>query len=127
MKIILIIIGLLLLTPAGFTAFQSKRLLNEGIISTGKVVSFDVKHKKDKKKDRTMYYPLISFQDGKGNPIEFKSNTGSNPKSYTSGENVEFINKINNANNARINSFTSMWLMPLILGITRADHKVCSF
>ena len=117
MKYIMIIIGILLLTGSGFTAFQSKKLLDEGIVSKGKVVGFDVKTKKEKNKTSKMYYPIVSFQDDEGQSIEFKSNTGSNPKSYNVGEMVEVIYKKGNSENASVNGFTSMWLLPIILGV----------
>ena len=102
---------------AAKTGYDSKKLLDGGVTSTGKVVSFEVKHEKDKKKNKTMYYPIVSFKDKNGRELEFRSNTGSNPKSYRVGEIVEVIYRKDNSDNAKINSFSSMWLLPLILSI----------
>ncbi|MFE0100699.1 DUF3592 domain-containing protein [Streptomyces sp. NPDC059009] len=46
----------------------------------------------------------------------FRSPTGSNPPSYERGDRVEVLYRADSPEDARINGFASLWLLPLIFG-----------
>lgn len=63
------------------------------------------------------YRPVVHFVDLNGNTIEFTSSTGSNPPSYSRGEQVEVLYLPDEPEKAKINGFFSLWGGPVILGI----------
>lgn len=65
--------------------------------------------------DSITYKPIIEFETGSGERIEFVSTTSSNPPSYSTGESVEVIYQQDAPNKAKINSFLYLWLGPLML------------
>lgn len=66
--------------------------------------------------DSTTYQPVVEFQIQEGRIIEFTSNSGSNPPSYTRGESVEVLYDPGRPEKARINGFFSLWGLPVIFG-----------
>jgi hypothetical protein len=67
-------------------------------------------------RDNPMAYPVVEFTSGDGRQRTFQSSTGSNPPSYEEGERVEVLYHGDSPEDARINGFASLWLLPLIFG-----------
>ena len=65
----------------------------------------------------TVYYPIIRFADKAGLEHTLYSSSGSYPPAYEVGERVSVLYDPANPKEAKVNSFTSLWLWPLILGI----------
>lgn len=63
----------------------------------------------------TTYRPVVQFIDQQGQFIEFVSSTGSNPASYSQGEQVKVLYLPERPSNAKINSFFSLWGVAIIL------------
>ncbi|MFE7274078.1 DUF3592 domain-containing protein [Streptomyces sp. NPDC057623] len=61
-------------------------------------------------------YPVVEFTSKDGTPRTFRGSTGSNPPSYDKGERVEVLYRADSPEDARINGFASLWLLPLIFG-----------
>ncbi len=59
---------------------------------------------------------MVEFTSADGTPRTFRSSTGSNPPSYDKGERVEVLYRADSSEDARINGFASLWLLPLIFG-----------
>jgi len=66
--------------------------------------------------DSTTYRPVVRFRTPEGQLVEFVSNAGSNPPSYSKGEQVEVFYKPSEPRNAKINGFFSLWGGLLIVG-----------
>lgn len=66
--------------------------------------------------DSTVYKPVVHFIDRTGEEIKFTSSTGSNPPSYSRGDQVEVLYLPSQPQKARINGFFSLWGLPLIFG-----------
>jgi len=119
MKIISIIkyvfatIGLVLLAGAISLYFAKQSFLKRAETVQGKVVEL-VSKRSD---NSIMYTPVISFITREGSEIEFASSVSSNPPSYSVGETVEIMYDPKEPNEADINSFSSLWLGVLVLGI----------
>jgi len=64
-----------------------------------------------------VYYPIIRFADKAGQGHTLYSNSGSYPPAYEVGERVSVLCDPANPKEAKVNSFTELWLWPLILGI----------
>ncbi len=66
--------------------------------------------------DSPTYRPVVAFDTQAGKAIKFTSSTGSNPPSYSVGEVVEILYQENSPEQAKINSFFSLWGLSTILG-----------
>jgi hypothetical protein len=65
----------------------------------------------------TVYYPVVRFADKAGQDHTLYSSSGSYPPAYEVGERVSVLYDPANPKEAKINSFSNLWLWPLILGI----------
>ncbi|MFD7620832.1 DUF3592 domain-containing protein [Streptomyces sp. NPDC059802] len=72
--------------------------------------------RKKRESDRPVAYPVVEFTSSDGTPRTFRSSTASNPPSYEQGERVEVLYRSDSPEDARINGFASLWLLPLIFG-----------
>ncbi|MFZ3555307.1 DUF3592 domain-containing protein [Streptomyces sp. BH055] len=112
---IFLVVGLIL-------AWSSVSLLREADRATGTVVSLQWRDedigpsRKSRDRDRPAAYPVVEFAAADGTPYTFRSSTGSNPPSYEEGERVEVLYRADDPEDAQINGFLSLWLLPLIFG-----------
>lgn len=104
-------IGLCMLLAAGLLFQNTRSFLNSAILTEGTVIDLV----ESSPNDTTVYQPIISFQDQKGEAIEFKSTVGNNPPSYLPGDKVELIYEADNPEGASINNFFSLWGGALIV------------
>nr|WP_202121566.1 DUF3592 domain-containing protein [Streptomyces sp. BA2] len=72
--------------------------------------------RKTRGSDGPVAYPVVEFTSADGAPRTFRSSMGSNPPSYERGERVEVLYRADSPEDARINGFVSLWLLPLIFG-----------
>lgn len=72
--------------------------------------------RKPRARDRPMAYPVVGFRSADGEARTFRDSTGSNPPSYRVGERVEVLYHADSPEDARINGFASLWLLPLVFG-----------
>jgi hypothetical protein len=63
---------------------------------------------------KTVYYPVIRYQTEDGKTIIFTSSSGNYPSPYKNGDRVEILYDPENPQKARIKSFSSMWLAPVL-------------
>jgi len=63
----------------------------------------------------TSYYPIFRFQDTAGQEHQICSDVGSNPPGFKKGYLVSILYDPNNPANARIDTFSQLWLGPVIL------------
>lgn len=61
-------------------------------------------------------YPVVEFTAADGTRRTFRDSTGSSPPAYERGERVEVLYKADSPGDARIDSFLSLWLLPLVFG-----------
>jgi hypothetical protein len=66
--------------------------------------------------DKPSAYPVVEFTSADGTHRTFRSSTGSNPPSYDEGDQVEVLYRADSPEDAEINGFASLWLLPLIFG-----------
>ncbi|MGX1475661.1 UNVERIFIED_CONTAM: hypothetical protein RKD50_004469 [Streptomyces canus] len=66
--------------------------------------------------DKPAAYPVVEFTSTDGAPRTFRSTTGSNPPSYEEGDRVEVLYRADSPDDAEINGFASLWLLPLVFG-----------
>ncbi|WP_066382429.1 DUF3592 domain-containing protein [Anabaena sp. CA = ATCC 33047] len=61
-----------------------------------------------------VYYPVVRFTPSSGDPITFAANSGSNPPAHTRGEQVEVLYNPQKRDSAMINSWLSLWFLPVM-------------
>ncbi|MEW2129006.1 DUF3592 domain-containing protein [Streptomyces sp. NPDC005435] len=61
-------------------------------------------------------HPVVTFRAKDGEQHMFTSSAGSNPPAYDRGESVEVLYRANDPDDARINGFLSLWLLPVVFG-----------
>ncbi|WP_395368369.1 DUF3592 domain-containing protein [Streptomyces tubercidicus] len=115
---LLIALGAMFLVFGLVLAGVSASFLSDAKQTRGSVVALEW-HEDDHGEIRTpVAYPVVEFTSADGMPRRFQSSTGSNPPSYEKGERVEVLYRADFPEDARINGFASLWLLPLIFGGT---------
>jgi hypothetical protein len=96
----------------GLIAFLSTRsFLKTSIAREGIVIGLNL----DEELNSSTYYPIVSFEF-EGKEYHFQSNSGSSPPSFHEGEKVRVNFQAENPYEAKLNSFFSLWGLPLIFG-----------
>jgi len=72
------------------------------------------------------YYPEILFTDKNGRSIDFYSNYSSNPPEYVKGDKVNLLYDPQNPRNAKVDSFTTLWLLPIVAFVVSIISLVIS-
>jgi len=84
----------------------------------GIVVDFDTRHSSSSSSSgsSTTYAPIVEYTHPEtGQTIRFTSSASSNPPAFDGGEEVTVLYSPDDPEDARIDSFMSLWMMPLIL------------
>ncbi|MFI7402075.1 DUF3592 domain-containing protein [Streptomyces sp. NPDC049541] len=114
--------GALFLAVGLILAGQSASLLADGERARGTVVSLEwrTEHSssfhKNRSSDKPRAYPVVEFTSADGEHRTFRGSVGSDPPSYGAGERVDVLYRADSPQEARINGFASLWLLPLIFG-----------
>jgi hypothetical protein len=111
-KYIFTLVGIGMLTGAFLLYNSTNSFLKEAVTAEGTVVELV----RSRSSDSTTYAPVIHFIDGTGETVEFTSSTSSNPPSYSEGEKVEVLYLPSRPQEAKINSFFSLWGAVVIVG-----------
>ncbi|MGY0022808.1 DUF3592 domain-containing protein [Streptomyces sp. cg35] len=59
-------------------------------------------------------HPVVLFTPAGGESVTFRSSAGSNPPAYDVGDRVDVLYRADDPEDAQIDGFLSMWLLPLI-------------
>lgn len=115
--------GALFLVIGLILAGVSVSFLTDAERAPGTVVSLEWRtdhhssgYRKKGVSDEPMAYPVVEFTSADGTRRTFRNSTGSNPPSYEEGERVEVLYRADSPEDARINGFVSLWLLPLVFG-----------
>lgn len=107
--------GVGLLIGATLNVTRTRAFLAKAAEAIGEVVALEEAPPTDPQELQT-YRPVISFQIGPSQRVQFKSMAHSNPPEYQVGASVRVLYDPERPDEARIRSFTSLWLLPVILG-----------
>ncbi len=112
-SILFSLIGIGMLIGTYFITQSTLDFTAEAQLTEGQVI----KNVQRRSEDSYTYYPVVAFIAPDGRQIQFMSSTGSKPPSYDVGERVEVLYRPDNIEDARINSFFSLWFGSIIFGI----------
>lgn len=107
--IISLILGIGLLTGAGYKFSETRQLISGGLKAKGSVVGFERRSSKSGSSD----YPVIEFATASG---EIRRFTTSGAGDYNKGEAVEVLYDPGDPASVRVNVFVEKWLASLALG-----------
>ena len=113
-KYLFTIVGLGLLIGAFFIYKNNVAFIESAIETDGTVVELV----RVRSSDSSSYYykPVVNFKTENGELTEFISSTGSNPASYSKGEQVKILYLATDPQSAKIKGFFSIWGAAIILG-----------
>lgn len=111
------ILGLGLLYLAYYLAEDTRRFVNHGVRVQGEVI--ELHFSRDSEGDGT-YRPEVKYRTPEGVEYRFISSNGSNPASFSRGEQVEVLYLPENPQDGRIDAFFSLWGGVLICGVMGA-------
>jgi hypothetical protein len=115
------LMGLGLLVASVFIYLNTRSFINSSARAKGTVIA----HAQSRSSDGGLTYaPVISFRTPDGQTVEFKSQTSSNNPSPALGESVEVLYNPRNPQEAEINSFTSLWILTIILSALGAGFFI---
>lgn len=109
-------VGLALLLGALVSYQHSSDFLDSALSTQGTVVGME----KSRGADSTSYFPIIEYVTNEGQKLQFRSSTGSSRPAYSIGETVEVLYSPQQTEDARLNSYFSLWGAALILAILGA-------
>ncbi|MER6031840.1 DUF3592 domain-containing protein [Streptomyces sp. NPDC001851] len=109
------VIGLIL-------AGQSVSFLTDAERAQGTVVALEWRNdhvgasRRNGDDDRPVAYPVVEFTSKDGTRRTFRDSTGSSPSAYDKGERVQVLYRADSPQDARIDGFASLWMLPLVFG-----------
>ncbi|PLW72377.1 DUF3592 domain-containing protein [Streptomyces sp. SCUT-3] len=118
----LIAVGTLFSIIGLIVAWASVSFLREAERAPGTVVALEWRDedlgtsRRSRTNDRPSAYPVVEFTSADGTHRTFRSSTGSNPPAYEKGERVEVLYRADSPEDARIDGFLSLWLLPMVFG-----------
>lgn len=109
MTLLLALFGLWSLQE-GYRIYRStNEFLRTSSQSQGKVIRLNTKEASIRD-GSTVHYPVVQFQDLSGADVEFESEVGDNPAAFEVGDLVDVAYQTDDAKNAKINTFGSLWV-----------------
>ena len=112
MKSILTMLGLASIAFSVFWANEQLKFIQLSVVTSGEVVEqyVDTNIEGDE-----FYHPVIAYESNLGEQFRFRSITGSTSPAYDIGEIVQIRYNLANPNDARINSFLSIWGLSILM------------
>ena len=116
LPLIFLLVGIGLLVGAAVNVARTRDFLGRAAAAKGEVVALEEEPPTDAQELPT-YRPVVTFTVGPTQrKVRFKSMAHSNPPQYKVGDAVPVLYDPDRPDDARIRSFTSLWLLALILG-----------
>ncbi len=110
LKYIFTVVGFGMIVGAFFLFTNTQDFLKNAQTTDGMVVDLV------RSSDSDTYRPVVEFTTRDGSVIEFTSSTGTNPPSFSEGEMVGIFYQESSPEQAKIDSFFSLWGGTVILG-----------
>ena len=108
-----VLIGLTSLTVCIITFVHTREFLASAKIAHGHVVRLDPNTSSHVP---TTYYTVFTFLDDSEHPHTVRTSYAQSPPPYQAGDQILVLYPPDAPDDARIRSFSSLWLFPMILG-----------
>lgn len=118
MENIFTLIGIGMLVGALLFYRSTRSFLAKALSTEGTVIDFIASRSTSSSSGTSSYtyQPVVVYTDANGDITQFVSSVGSNPPDYSVGERVEVLYLPGKTQEAKINSFFSLWGGVAILG-----------
>jgi hypothetical protein len=103
-------IAVLLLIIGVVTCNHTRNFVKSARRAQGTVIKLD-------EKDGSASFPVVRFHDAKGQWHEIESSSGQNPPAYKVGDIVTVLYQSDSPKNAKINTFSDTWGLPVMLAV----------
>jgi hypothetical protein len=111
--------GFVLLVLAAFFTWRTSSFIQRSQSAPGRVTALEPVTGQDSGSNRTINYaPVFSFKAADSKTYSVTSSTSSNPPGFEVGDDVTVLYNPEDPQQARINTFGQLWLVPVILGST---------
>jgi len=111
------VIGLGMLIGSYFTIQHTRSFLANAVTTEGVVIDNVLSRSSTSRDVSYTYHPRVQFRTADGRSIDFVSSIGTSPPSYAVNQRVTVLYDPQNPTNAHINSFASLWVATMVLGI----------
>ena len=109
-KVIFLLVGAGMLVGALLLYNSTSRFLEGAIRANGEVVDLvESRSSSASSSDSPTYRPVVRFTTMAGEGVEFTSSVGSNPPSYSRGEQVQVLYRADEPTSGRIDDYMSLW------------------
>lgn len=115
LPVIFLLVGIGLLATATRHGLHTRVFLDKAREAAGEVVALEEEPAMEAGDSRT-YRPVVSYATGSGQRVRFSSMAHSNPPEYELGASVRVLYDPERPHEARIRSFTELWMPLLLLG-----------
>lgn len=99
------LVGVLLLSMAGYIGYSAYSLEGEGVKTTGTIIALNGTH------------PVVRFVTGEGERVTFESSLGSSSYTKQLGQDIDIVYRPDAPQQAEIDDFISQYLVSIIPGI----------
>jgi hypothetical protein len=123
-RLILLASGSIFFLFAVIFGVQTAKFIGGGEKARATIVANELKTDRDG--DRN-YYPRFVFLTNDGSSTSVQSSTGTNPPSFSEGQEVTVIYDRSKPGDARIDTFTQLWFLSLVLGFIGVGHLFISW
>jgi ABC-type transport system involved in multi-copper enzyme maturation permease subunit len=113
-------IGILCFVGSAITLFVVKSVIETLVFTraanrtVGKVIRLATARNSD---NHLMYLPVFEYQTNDGAVYQYTSTIASTPPAYEIGETVTLLYLRKNPQNAKIKSFSELWLVKIVLAV----------
>ena len=108
------VISTALLIGAAIAYFHRRYFVATAVRCEGTVTKLVESHSNDM---GTVYHPVFVFRDSQGREHEVYSSGGSYPPAYKVGEKVTVLYNAEQPDNACLNGFCDVWILPFLLAL----------
>jgi hypothetical protein len=104
-----LVVGLAMVAGTAYWVLHTGQLARGAQRAPGTVIELE-------RSNSNTYHPVVRYRTAAGLDVTFRSSHGSSPPSHAVGEAVEVLYDESDPSAARIRSFASLWLGPIIVG-----------
>ena len=120
--------GFCMLLGALYFYQNTQDFLKNAVTTNGTVIENERStHRRKGRSEAVTYHPVIAFKTDNGSALEFTSSAGTNKKTYAKGDVVEVLYLKSSPQEAKMNSFFSLWGVSVILGALGAVFLIVGY
>lgn len=110
------LIGATFFGIALFSFIHTQNFIKTAASSEGVVLELKTVESSLRKSRGFTYAPVVKFKTPDGKDIQFQSSTSSNPPEFSVGQTVPVLYNRSNPQEAQVDSFVQLWLLPTVFG-----------